>query len=239
MIYEKNSYVAGSMCDGKLKLSVLASDELVENAVTELMGDLGIDGIVAKAKYNAMWLIAKNNICFLRRPDWRERFTVKSYISGHSSVKLSIDTLAVSESSEILLKARTEVCAIDLDSGTLKKTASVGFTDDMEHEPLADGLELSRFPKKGHELAETVTVRSTSLDYCYHTNNVEYVRFVLNTYDVEHFKEHELKQLEVHYSDQSYEKQQLDIEKLTENGKDYFSIRRDGKETTSCMLIWE
>ena len=39
MIYKKDSYVAGNMCDSKLKLSVLAADGIVENAITELMGD--------------------------------------------------------------------------------------------------------------------------------------------------------------------------------------------------------
>ena len=31
MIYKKDSYVAGNMCDSKLKLSVLAADGIVEN----------------------------------------------------------------------------------------------------------------------------------------------------------------------------------------------------------------
>lgn len=57
MIREKRSYVAGDMCDSKLKLSILAADGIVENAVTELMGDLGIDGIVAMERYKAVWLI--------------------------------------------------------------------------------------------------------------------------------------------------------------------------------------
>ena len=47
MIYERQSYVSSNMCDSKLKLSILAADGIVENAVTELMGDLCIDGIVA------------------------------------------------------------------------------------------------------------------------------------------------------------------------------------------------
>lgn len=54
MIREKRSYVSGDMCDSKLKLSILAADGIVENAVTELMGDLGIDGIVAMERYKAM-----------------------------------------------------------------------------------------------------------------------------------------------------------------------------------------
>ena len=116
------------MCDGKLRLSATAADETVENAVTELMGDLGIDGIVAKEKYNAMWLIVKNNIRFLRRPSWREAFSVKCFISKHSSVKLNIDTFALNETGEHLFEARTELCAIDLESGRPRKAESVGFT---------------------------------------------------------------------------------------------------------------
>ena len=93
MIYKKDSYVAGNMCDSKLKLSVLAADGIVENAITELMGDLGIDGIVAMEKYAAMWLMVKNHICFVRRPGWREEFEVRCFISGYTAVKLYVDTI--------------------------------------------------------------------------------------------------------------------------------------------------
>ena len=237
MIYKKQSYVAGNMCDGKLKMSVIAADELVENAVTELMGDLGIDGIVTKEKYNAMWLIAKNNIRFMRRPDWRGRFDVSCWVSKHTSVKLNIDTLVTSEDGEILLTARTELCALDLETARICKTEAVGFRSDMLHEERLDGLEFSRLPKSGDPI-ESVTVRSTSLDYCYHTNNVEYVRFMLNTYPVQHFKTHEPAQVEIHYASQSYEGEQLDIEKLSGENGDDFIIRRNGDTITSCRMKW-
>ena len=237
MIYQKQSYVAGNMCDGKLKMSVIAADELVENAVTELMGDLGIDGIVTKEKYNAMWLIAKNNIRFMRRPDWRGRFDVSCWVSKHTSVKLNIDTLVTSEDGEILLTARTELCALDLETARICKTEAVGFRSDMLHEERLDGLEFSRLPKSGDPV-ESVTVRSTSLDYCYHTNNVEYVRFMLNTYPVQHFKTHEPAQVEIHYASQSYEGEQLDIEKLSGENGDDFIIRRNGDTITSCRMKW-
>ena len=238
MIYTKQTYVSGSMCDGKLKLSAAAADETVENAVTELMGDLGIDGIVAKEKYNAMWLIVKNNIRFLRHPAWREEFSVKCFISKHSSVKLNIDTFAVTEGGERLFEARTELCAIDLESGRPRKAESVGFTDDMEHEPLYD-LPFTRFPKGSTEPVENVTVRSTSLDYCWHTNNIEYVKFVLNNYSAAFFKTHELRELEIHYSNQSFEGERLDIKKLSDESGDHFFIKRGNDNIASCRLVWE
>ncbi len=238
MIYTKNAYVTGSMCDGELKLSILAADEIVENAVTELMGDLGIDGIVAKQKYNAMWLIAKNKICFVRRPAWREEFTVKCYISKHWAVKLNIDTIVESKSGEILVKARTELAAVDLETLKIRKAETVGFTEDMEEQIETEGLEFARFQKDEGNHIETITVRSTSLDYCYHTNNIEYVRFMLNTYDVEHFKAHEPKQLEIHYLGQSFEKEHLDIYKLSDTSSDLFHIKRDGTGVTDCRVSW-
>ena len=238
MIYTKDSYVTGSMCDGKLKLSILAADGIVENAVTELMGDLGIDGIVAMEKYKAMWLIVKNNICFVRRPVWREEFTVRCYISNHSAVKLYIDTIVGSKDGDLLLKARTELASVDLESGRIRKAETVGFSPDMAHPVETEGLEFSRFPKTGTDFVESVEVRSTSLDYCYHTNNIEYVRFMLNTYDIEHFKTHEPARLEIHYADQSFEGEKLDIEKMPYEDGDLFKIMRDGTVITSCQISW-
>ncbi len=239
MIYEKNAYVSGSMCDSKLKLSIIAADEIVENAVSELMGDLGIDGIVVIENYLSMWLLTKNQIRFLRRPGWREEFLVKSYISGHSLITLNIDTIVETKSKEELVRARTELVAIDLERGKVRKAETVGFTMDMEHPIETDGIKLSRFPKEGGELIDTVRVQPTSIDYCYHTNNVEYVRFMLNTYHMEHFKTHEPDMIEIHYESQSFEGEQLDIYRAgTENG-DMLFIRRDGKNITSCKVIWK
>jgi len=50
------------------------------------------------------------------------------------------------------------------------------------HDTESSELEFTRFPKTDAVKIDTITVRSTSLDYCYHTNNIEYVRFVLDTY---------------------------------------------------------
>ena len=54
MIYKKQGYVPASMCDSGAKLSLLALLQLEEDAVTELMGDLHIDGLTAMREYSAM-----------------------------------------------------------------------------------------------------------------------------------------------------------------------------------------
>ena len=62
MLYTKQSYVPASMCDAETKLSTIAVFQVVEDAVTELMGNLHIDGITAMREYDAMWVFVKNCI---------------------------------------------------------------------------------------------------------------------------------------------------------------------------------
>ena len=70
MVYEKQTYVAGSMCDPKLKLSVIASLEMLEDTLTELLSGMHIDGVTAMKKYGAMWVFSKNTVQILIRPEW-------------------------------------------------------------------------------------------------------------------------------------------------------------------------
>ena len=235
----KKDRLPASYCGADVKLSVEGAFRIVEDMVTELMGDLGIDGIVAMEKYKAMWLIVKNNICFVRRPSWREKFKVRCYISKYSAVKLFIDSIVEAEDGELLLKARTELASVDLESGRIRKAETVGFSADMVHQIETEGLEFTRFSKSDTKIVDQVTVRSTSLDYCYHTNNIEYVRFMLNTYDIEHFKANEPERLEIHYGSQSFEGETLDIEKMPSEDGDLFRIVRDGTEITACRMFWK
>ena len=237
MVYEKKSYAAGSMCDTEVKLSPIAADHLIEDSVTELMGSLHIDGVTAMKKYGAMWVFSKNLIRIRRRPDWLEGFTVRSYISGHSALRLFVDTEVCSENGEQLIASRIELCALDLETGKIRKPSTLGFTEDMEHAEPLESLAFSRFGKGGGEVIERVEVRSTNLDYCSHTNNVEYLRFILNTYTAEELTRFKEMEIELHYQGQSFEGDELSIEKLTAEDSELFFIRRqDSSAAVTCAV---
>ena len=68
------------MCDSGAKLSPLALLQLEEDAVTELMGDLHIDGLTAMREYNAMWVFVKNTVPGFHRPAWREEYELRSFV---------------------------------------------------------------------------------------------------------------------------------------------------------------
>ena len=240
MIYTKTGLVPASMCDGTTRLSALALLQLEEDAVTELMGDLHIDGLTAMREYDAMWVFVKNSVRVFRRPAWREKYRLRSFVSGHSSAKLLIDTeLSSTENHEPLFHARLELCALDLQTGHIRKAVTVGVSDDMPCEEALSELSFNRFPKCDSALMETVRVRSTNLDYCSHTNNIEYLRFILNTYAARTFEEREISRIEIHYGNQTFEGDEIAVFKHSDMQTEYFSLVSNGKAAVDCMIVWK
>lgn len=240
MIYSRTGAVSASMCDSAAKLSTLAILQLVEDAVTDLMGDLHIDGLTAMREYGAMWVFVKNVIRVYRRPDWREAYELRSFVSGHSAAKLMIDTeIRAGDGSTPIARSRLELCALDLKTGSIRKAATVGVAADAPCEPALPELQFSRFPKHAAEVLNTVRVQATNLDYCAHTNNVEYFRFILNTYDAKELMAREAEQIEVHYGQQTFEGDVLSVSKHREDATDYFSVCSDRGAAVECAVSWK
>ena len=238
MIYQRNDYVPASMCDGGVKLSLIAVFQLVQDAVTETMGEFHIDGVTAMREYGAMWVFVKNRIQIFHLPRWREKFETRCYISKVTAAKLMIDTEMRSLSGEPLMVSRLELCALDLKEGKIRKTDTVGVRQDMVGgEPLPD-ISFVRFPRTEAEMLESVTVRSTNLDYCFHTNNIEYVRFILNTYPAKELLEREISGLEIHYGNQTHEGDVVSIGKIPMEEGDLFTLTSGGKTAAECMIYW-
>ena len=99
-------------------------------------------------------------------------------------------------------------------------------------------LSFTRFPRSSVNLLEAVKVRSTNLDYCSHTNNIEYLRFVLNTYSAKTFLEREIARIEIHYGNQTFEGDEIEIFKHSEMQTDCFSLVSNGKTAVDCLLLW-
>ena len=81
-------------------------------------------------------------------------------------------------------------------------------------------------------------VRSTNIDFCHHTNNIEYIRFLLNTYTVEQLENSIIKEIEIDYINQSFEGQILDIYKKTVGNKDIFEIKCQEKSIVKGEIVF-
>lgn len=237
MIYKKSGIVGSGLIDANTQLSVLGAFGIVADTVTEMMGELKIDGITVKKQYNAMWVFTKNRIKLLKPLQWGENYSAESFISAFSAVRVNIETAIKNPSGEIAAYSKLELCALNLGTGRIMKTSDVGLNETFVKEPSLLNVEFTKFSDTDLPLLESVTVRSTNIDFSCHTNNVEYVRLLLNTYSVEELLNNRIKEIEVCYIGQSYENDVLQIYKSTDGNKDILIIKKADKSIVKCEIV--
>ncbi|MBD5087024.1 MAG: acyl-ACP thioesterase [Clostridiales bacterium] len=237
MIYTKKGIVSGSLIDTSTNLSVIGTFQIVEDALTELMGELKIDGITAKKLYNAMWVYTKNRIKFFKPLAWGEGYTVESFVSLISLAKINIDTAIKDNDGNIVAYSKVELCALDLETGRIRKTATVGVDESIVKENSQIQIDFTKFAVLEMPKVESVVVRSTNIDFCHHCNNVEYLRFLLNTYSVAELENNPIKEFEICYANQSFEGDTLDIFKMQNQDKDILIIQKEDKVIIKCEIL--
>ena len=237
MIFEKQQIVNSSVTDTLGDLSIIGSFQIVQDAITELMGCLKTDGFTAKEKYNAIWVYTKMRIKFFRKIKWNENISIKCFISFISLVKMNLDVEVKDRAGQTVFYSRTEICALDLDTARIRKVATVGITPDMQESTPIE-INFAKFADCDMPLVERVRVRSTNIDLFHHTNNLEYIRLLLNTYTVRELENKEIKEIEIAYINQSFENDLLDIKKSSFVDKDLLIIEKDEKIIVKCEILY-
>jgi acyl-ACP thioesterase len=231
----KTDRLAASSCGADVKLSVEGAFRIVEDMVTELMGDQHIDGVTCMREYGGMWVFVRNRIEMPQPLAWMDEYTATSYISSFSKIRLYIDTVLQKADGSIALKSRLELCAVDLETGKIRKSESVGVGEKTPaEEPMFEIAYTKEKPVRG-DVIDEITVRSADIDYCHHTNNVAYVRYFVNQIGVDELIENPVKAIEVQYAAQTHEGDRLSICRCSSENEAYM-IEKDGVKVVSCII---
>ena len=229
----KQEKLPASLCDASVQLSIVGAFQIVEDLVTEMMGLLHIDGVTCMREYGAMWVFVRNRV-ELRKPlRWLDEYTAACYISSFTGVKLVIDTV-LKRDGEIALTSRLELCAVDLTTGKIRRSNTVGLGESTPPEESEIDIVFCRERFEPQALLEEVTVRSADIDFCHHTNNISYIRYLVNRYSVAQMERAPIKAVEVQYVNQTFEGDRLQI---CECGNHRFAILKDGQSAVNCRFF--
>ena len=238
MIYTKKQKVSTSMSGSNVCLSIFGIYQIIEDAICELMGELKIDGVTTKEKYNAFWVFIKNRVKIFRELKWNEEFVVSCFISYKSIAKMNIDVVAKTTKGELVFYSRVEECALDITTQRIRKLNTVGVDETMLAETALLDIQFCKFDYENLPIIEKVKVRSTNIDMSHHTNNLEYLRFVLNTYSVKELETKSVKEIEVIYANQSFENDALDVHKASLKDKDVIVLQKQDKPIIKCEILF-
>ena len=233
----KKQNLSASMVASNESLSVMGAFQIIQDAVTECMGELKIDGITVKREYNAFWVFVKSRAKFFKKLGWGDEYTVCAFLSSMSLAKLYVDVEVRDKSDDRVFYARVELCVLDIATQRIKKVASVGVNESMLTPATAE-ITFGKFDETELSLIEQVKVRSTNIDHSHHTNNLEYLRFIMNTYSVAEIEAKTVKEMEINYVSQSYENDVLNVLKAHSDGRDYIVLQKDGKPVIKCEIVF-
>ena len=233
----KHEKVNSCMTDPLANLSVIGCFQIAEETVTELMGKLKIDGVTVKKAYNANWVFTKSKLKILSNIAWNEPYTVVGFFSKVTRVSIDIDVEIKNEQDELCAYFRVELCALDLQSGKIRRVSTVGVDDSIQAEAPETDLSFSKSDAENLPEVAQVKIKYTNIDFAGHTNNKEYIRFMLNTFSVRELEERPIKEMYVVYVNQTYENDILTVQKESGKDRDIIAIQKDGNYIVKSEIV--
>ena len=239
MEYTVKRSIHASLCDHTPYLSYVSIFQMIQDSITAMMNEMNIDGVTTMRLYGAVWVFVRSNVRIIRRPAWRDEVVVKSYFTYHNAVKVMADTEINDMNGNPLVRARLEMCSLDVSARKIRKTYTVGFSENTVCGAPHPDLEFTRFPRDGFETVRKFVPNSTNIDFCGHVNNVEYVRCIIASYPVSELNKRQIRNIEMHYIDQSFENDDLELLRSSSDNVDTICIRKGDIITTECKLTFE
>jgi len=237
MKYTSKKIVSISDTNAKAVLSLIHAADIIQNNNNRLFKELGIDQITMSSKFGFVWIVTKNKIQSYDDIPWNTEMKVESYISSKTPARMVIDTAFKDKEEHILLYSKVETCLFDLNENKIKRITDDIFEESIDIIQPEKSFNYERFDSGlEYSLCDEITVRSYNVDSSYHTNNVEYIRFILGTYSVEETLNTEISEFEIKYISQSYEKDKLQILKYSCDGVDNFIIMNNDTEIVRCRV---
>ncbi len=239
--YKKEYKISYTEVDQNLKLGLVESMTLPQNMVTEYFEAIKSDNIVLKNQNNAIWVVSKAKIHFNQYPNWRDLIYGRTYTTKVKPIRVEMETTFKNKDEEIIYSVKQESCAIDLETRKIRKVETVNYPLDMETE---ENVIQEPYSKLNETFLEDDFVYEqkvfvADIDYSRHTNNVIYVKYVVNSLSCEFFDKNQITDFEIHYINESREGEILKIYKKEKESSIEFLIREGEKEIIRASLSYK
>ena len=174
--------------------------------------EMGLDHQSMIEKSNAFWVVTKMKLILNKPIIVGEKISVTTWTHELGGVRALRDSVFKNGNS-IKVKATSEWCCLDFETRKLRKMNSIHYPK-LEMEKV-NNLNLEFTNKKEQveekDLSYSRIVRSTDIDINNHTNNLKYSFMALDVFTVEELKSIDIKDYEIYFVNESYEKDKIDV----------------------------
>ena len=189
------------------------------------------------AKLGLVWMLSRMKVVFFKDAKLGDVIEIKSWVRSIKGALSERDFIIMSDGN-VIAKATSLWACLSID--IVKPTAIPGqITDRMvTQQEFKEELSTSKVaPIKEYEKSSHYTIRESDIDMVNHTNNVTYVRIMLDTVH----SDKKLQQLDVNYLLQSFEGDKLEIRMQSQSVQTqlYEILNAEGKVVCRLKTEWK
>ncbi len=186
--------------DFNMQLKYSALQNLLQQASAYHVEKLGL-GFVHLADMGKGWVLTRMKIKVIRMPVYGEKVTIETWPVKPGFAEFERDYLLKDEKGEILVAATSRWCIMDHKTQKPVRASELTIRDVDYRSDRCLGDPLVRL--RGNDLAWTFAysdiVRASDLDLNYHMNNVRYLEWITDCFDLKTITETKLDVLQIDY----------------------------------------
>lgn len=241
MFYLKKELSLPPSCtDAHAELKIASLANMIQDIAGEHAENMGVGFHDMNAKSNAFWIITRTKIHVLRPAKLYEKVVLETWPSKPSGLVCIRNYRMTSSDGELLATAKNEWAIIDALTHKLRRLSSTCYpvngtysNETAIDEPFTRAYE----PCMNDDYVYSHHIRYSDTDHVRHTNNVSYIRILLDALPSDFFEKNIITDFEIKHVHESKEGDNLAIyAKPTADGYTLYGKTPLGEEIASARL---
>ena len=225
MILEKEYAPQYREADDDGKIGIKGYLSYFQDMAGEFMYKIGKGNDSLRKEYKTFWMYTKYKMHVEKKAGFEKCLHMETWVEKNKHSAVLNQALVISRDGEVYAHGVLESCFFNMEKNRLVRPDFVGF-DERCKEEKGTILSFERFHHSIHSMEPCYNyiVRYTDLDGNHHMTNLHYINLMIDCCDSEFYKKYKITDFEIHFLEQSYEKDELKIYKKTEGNKIYIAI---------------
>ena len=172
-------------------------------------------------------------------PFWNTKTKAVAFVSSLSPIRLEVETDLFDENDKLLFAAKTEMGAIDFVERKIRKISTLEFPKDMEVAPSNINEPFSKMKTEfeSSDLIYSQKIYASDTDFTNHTNNVRYVKFLMNTFDSTFYDKKSITDFDIQFIKESKEGDILNVFKKEGGDHEFIFSIKNGEEAVAMAVM--
>ncbi len=238
----KNNFkVFYSFFNRDLHLKIHEAFNFAQNNATEYFKLFNGDNMSVRKNDNAVWVVSKSRLHIYKDVSWLDVIKGETYTSMIKPIRIETETKFTDKDNNPVFAITHQHCPLNMDTRKIIKVDEITFPKDMEVDESLfkeDYLKLHDTFEED-DFAYEQKIYSQDIDYSNHTNNVAYVRFIMNALSNDFLNSIRITDVEIHYLAESKEGQTLRIYMKNVDKNMRFLIKENDREVIRANIKYE